>query len=455
MNIPTRVGFQTPFTNVTLDLKIPGFLKEQPVIIGGKMQKETYGDFQNELDIFNKAYAEVMMEGDAKGSVFSFPIPTYNITPDFDWDNPNYQHIWEMTSKYGIPYFSNFVNSDMSPDDVRSMCCRLRLDKRELKKRGGGLFGSNPLTGSIGVVTLNLPRLGYEARSEEDFFNRLEHLMEQAKESLEIKRKVIEKLTGQGLYPYSKFYLRHLYKKNNSYWGNHFSTIGLIGMNECILNFLGRSIVHPEGHDFAVKTMDFMRSKLEEFQEETGQIYNLEATPAEGTSFRLARIDKREFPDIIVANQDAVNEGGQPYYTNSTQLPVNHTDDLFEALELQDDLQTRYTGGTVFHTFIGENQLPVESVKQLIRKITENFKLPYITLSPTFSICPEHGYLYGEHHVCPKCKTAGKTQKCTVFSRIVGYLRPVDHWNAGKQEEFKDRTLFDTKTVEIPEEVEV
>jgi ribonucleoside-triphosphate reductase (formate) len=455
MNIPTRVGFQTPFTNVTLDLKVPGFLKEQPVIIGGKMQKETYGDFQNELDIFNKAYAEVMMEGDAKGSVFSFPIPTYNITPDFDWDNPNYQHIWEMTSKYGIPYFSNFVNSDMSPDDVRSMCCRLRLDKRELKKRGGGLFGSNPLTGSIGVVTLNLPRLGYEARSEEDFFNRLEHLMEQAKESLEIKRKVIEKLTGQGLYPYSKFYLRHLYKKNNSYWGNHFSTIGLIGMNECILNFLGRSIVHPEGHDFAVKTMDFMRSKLEEFQEETGQIYNLEATPAEGTSFRLARIDKREFPDIIVANQDAVNEGGQPYYTNSTQLPVNHTDDLFEALELQDDLQTRYTGGTVFHTFIGENQLPVESVKQLIRKITENFKLPYITLSPTFSICPEHGYLYGEHHVCPKCKTAGKTQKCTVFSRIVGYLRPVDHWNAGKQEEFKDRTLFDTKTVEIPEEVEV
>jgi ribonucleoside-triphosphate reductase len=455
MNIPTRVGFQTPFTNVTLDLKIPGFLKEQPVIIGGKMQKETYGDFQNELDIFNKAYAEVMMEGDAKGSVFSFPIPTYNITPDFDWDNPNYQHIWEMTSKYGIPYFSNFVNSDMSPDDVRSMCCRLRLDKRELKKRGGGLFGSNPLTGSIGVVTLNLPRLGYEARSEEDFFNRLEHLLEQAKESLEIKRKVIEKLTGLGLYPYSKFYLRHLYKKNNSYWGNHFSTIGLIGMNECILNFLGRSIVHPEGHDFAVKTMDFMRSKLEEFQEETGQIYNLEATPAEGTSFRLARIDKREFPDIIVANQDAVNEGGQPYYTNSTQLPVNHTDDLFEALELQDDLQTRYTGGTVFHTFIGENQLPVESVKQLIRKITENFKLPYITLSPTFSICPEHGYLYGEHHVCPKCKTAGKTQKCTVFSRIVGYLRPVDHWNAGKQEEFKDRTLFDTKTVEIPEEVEV
>jgi len=452
MNIPTRVGFQTPFTNVTLDLKVPGFLKDQPVVIGGRIMEETYGDFQKEMDVFNKAYAEVMMEGDANGSVFSFPIPTYNITPDFDWDNSDYKYIWEMTSKYGIPYFSNFVNSDMDPDDVRSMCCRLRLDKRELKKRGGGLFGSNPLTGSVGVVTLNLPRLGYEARSEEDYFNRLEHLMEQAKESLEIKRKVIEKLTEQGLYPYSKFYLRHLYKKNHSYWGNHFSTIGLIGMNECALNFLGCSIADPEGHAFALKTMNFMRHKLEQFQEETGHIYNLEATPAEGTSYRLARIDKKEYPDIIVANQESVNDGGEPYYTNSTQLPVNYTDDLFEALELQDELQTLYTGGTVFHTFVGENRLPVESVKQLIRKITENFRLPYITLSPTFSICPQHGYLYGEHPVCPKCEATGKQQKCTVFSRIVGYLRPIDHWNEGKQEEFKSRALFDSRGVKVLEE---
>ena len=455
MNIPTRVGFQTPFTNVTLDLEVPGFLKDQPVIIGGKIQQETYGEFQKELDLFNKAYAEVMMEGDANGSVFSFPIPTYNITPDFDWDNPNYENIWKMTSKYGIPYFSNFVNSDMNPDDVRSMCCRLRLDKRELKKRGGGLFGSNPLTGSVGVVTLNLPRLGYEARSEEDFFNRLEHLMEQARESLEIKRKVIEKLTEQGLYPYSKFYLRHLYKKNHSYWGNHFSTIGLIGMNECVANFLGSSIADPQGNAFAQKTMDFMRQKLEEFQEETGHIYNLEATPAEGTSYRLARLDRKEYPDIIVANQDSVNEGGEPYYTNSTQLPVNYTDDLFEALELQDNLQTRYTGGTVFHTFVGESQLPVESVKQLIRKITHHFKLPYITLSPTFSICPQHGYIYGEHAVCPKCEAAGKQQNCTVFSRIVGYLRPVDHWNEGKQEEYKSRALFDVSGVKVFGEAEV
>ncbi len=445
INVPTRVGFQTPFTNVTLDLEVPNFMKEQPVIIGGKLKEEPYGDFQNELDIFNKAFAEVMIDGDANGSVFSFPIPTYNITPDFDYDNPNYEMIWEMTAKYGIPYFSNFVNSDMSPDDVRSMCCRLRLDKRELQKRGGGLFGANPLTGSIGVVTINLPKLAYEAKSEEDFFNRLTHLMEMAKSSLEIKRKVIERLTGQGLYPYSKFYLRHLYKKNGTYWNNHFSTIGIVGMNECCLNFKGISIAENEGHEFAVKIMDFMRSKLEKFQEETGHIYNLEATPAEGTSYRLARIDKMQYPDIIVANESVYQKGGQPYYTNSTQLPVNYTDDLFEALRLQDGLQTKYTGGTVFHTFLGESQLPVVSVKQLIKKITENFRLPYITLSPTFSICPEHGYLFGEHKTCPKCKIEDKEQECTVYSRIVGYLRPVDQWNEGKQQEFKERALFDRK----------
>ncbi len=447
MNVPTRVGFQTPFTNVTLDLKIPSFLKDQPVIIGGKTQKETYSDFQPELDMFNKAFAEVMLEGDANGSVFSFPIPTYNITHDFEWENPNYDKIWEMSAKYGIPYFSNFVNSDMSPDDVRSMCCRLRLDKRELQKRGGGLFGANPLTGSIGVVTVNLPKLGYEAKSEDDYFNRLSRLMDIAKNSLEIKRKIIERFTEQGLYPYSKFYLRHLAKKNGAYWDNHFSTIGIIGMNESCLNFTGSSIAEKHGHDFALKVMNFMRDKLEEFQEETGHIYNLEATPAEGTSYRLARIDKVQYPDIMVANEEAYRKGAQPYYTNSTQLPVDFTNDLFEALEIQDALQTKYTGGTVFHTFLGENQLPVESVKQLIRTVTNNFKLPYITISPTFSICPDHGYIFGEHYTCPKCKMEGKEQSCTVFSRIVGYLRPVDQWNEGKQEEFRMRALFDKEGI--------
>jgi ribonucleoside-triphosphate reductase (formate) len=453
MNVPTRVGFQTPFTNVTLDLEVPSFLKEQPVIIGGEPQEQCYGDFKNELNIFNKAFAEVMLEGDSNSSVFSFPIPTYNITPDFNWDNPDYENIWQMTAKYGIPYFSNFINSDMKPDDVRSMCCRLRLDKRELQKRGGGLFGSNPLTGSIGVVTINLPKLGYEAKSEEDFFNRLSWLMEMAKNSLELKRKVIERLTGQGLFPYSKFYLRHLYKKNGAYWNNHFSTIGIVGMNECLLNYLGYNIAEPNGHAFAIKVMDFMRSKMGQYQEETGQIYNLEATPAEGTSYRLARIDKMQYPDIIVANEKSYQNGGQPYYTNSTQLPVNYTDDLFEALRLQDALQSKYTGGTVFHTFLGESQLPTSSVKQLIKKVTENFQLPYVTLSPTFSICPDHGYIFGEHFQCPKCKEEAKEQKCTVFSRIVGYLRPVDQWNEGKQEEYKLRSLFDIGGVEKKKEL--
>ncbi len=444
MNVPTRVGFQTPFTNITLHLKVPDFMKDQPVIIGGKLQDKTYGNFQHELDVFNKAYAEVMLEGDANMSVFSFPIPTYNITSDFDWDNPNYYPIWEMTAKYGIPYFSNFVNSDMNPEDVRSMCCRLRLDKRELLKRGSGLFGSNPLTGSVGVVTINLPKIGYEAKSETDFFHRLSWLMELAKNSLEIKRKVLERLTGESLYPYSKFYLRHLFKKNGAYWKNHFSTIGIIGMNECCLNFNGYSIGQEKGYDFAIKIMDFMRKKLESFQEETGHLYNLEATPAEGTSYCLARIDKIQYPDIIVANDKACKNGAEPYYTNSTQLPVNFTDDLFEALRLQDELQNKYTGGTVFHIFLGESQLPVESVKRLIRKITANFLLPYITLSPTFSICPNHGYIFGEHKLCPGCKAKNIEQECTVFSRIVGYLRPVNQWNAGKQEEYKDRMLFDT-----------
>lgn len=444
MNVPTRVGFQTPFTNVTLDLLIPKPMKNRQVIIGGELQDEVYGDFQAEMDMFNRAFAEVMLDGDANGSVFSFPIPTYNITPDFDWENPVYEGIWEMTAKYGIPYFSNFVNSDMNPDDVRSMCCRLRLDKRELQSRGGGLFGSDPLTGSVGVVTINLPELGYLSSSEEEFFQRLSRVMELAKSSLEIKRKVIERLTEQGLYPYSKFYLRNLYRKNGRYWDNHFSTIGLLGMNECCLNFLGCAIGEPEGEAFSLRVLDFMRDRLVAFQEETGHIYNLEATPAEGTSYRLARLNKAVYPDIIVANEQASKKGAEPYYTNSSQLPVNYTDDLFEALRLQDEMQIRYTGGTVFHAFLGEQHLPALSARQLVRKITSKFRLPYITLSPTFSICPSHGYLAGEHQECPFCREKGSVQKCLVFSRIVGYLRPVEQWNAGKQAEFRDRKLFDS-----------
>ena len=449
MNIPTRVGFQTPFTNITLDLEVPSNMKDTAVVIGGEIQETTYGDYQVEMDIFNKAFAEVMTEGDSNGRIFSFPIPTYNITKDFDWDNEHRQPIWDMTAKYGIPYFSNFVNSDMSPDDVRSMCCRLRIDTSELKSRGGGLFGANPLTGSVGVVTLNMPRIAYESKSEEELFQRISKLMEQAKESLEIKRKVIEELTKRGLYPYSKFYLRHIRKKNGAYWNNHFSTIGLVGMNELLLNFYGYDITTKEGNQQAENIMTFMRQKLQQFQEETGHIYNLEATPAEGTTYRLARMDKVEFPDIIVANEKQVRENGAaPYYTNSSQLPVGYTDDIFEALELQDNLQTKYTGGTVFHTFVGESQLPPESVKQLAKMICNNFKLPYFSLSPTFSICPEHGYIYGEHPTCPKCEAEGKENKCEVYTRIVGYLRPVDQWNNGKRAEYGDRKLFDRRIQE-------
>ncbi len=455
MNIPTRVGFQTPFTNITLDLEVPENMKDTAIIIGGEIQDSTYGEYQHEMDIFNKAFAEVMTEGDSNGRIFSFPIPTYNITKDFDWDNEYRQPIWEMTAKYGIPYFSNFVNSDMSPDDVRSMCCRLRINTSELKSRGGGLFGANPLTGSVGVVTLNLPRIAYESKSEEELYQRISKLMQMAKESLEIKRKVIEQLTENGLYPYSKFYLRHIHAKNGAYWDNHFSTIGLVGMNELLLNFYGYDITTAQGNKQAQNIMTFMRQKLQEFQEETGHIYNLEATPAEGTTYRLAKIDKTEFPDIIVANEKQVQENNAaPYYTNSSQLPVGHTDDIFEALELQDDLQTKYTGGTVFHTFVGEDQLPPESVKALAKTICNNFKLPYFSLSPTFSICPEHGYIYGEHHQCPKCAENGKESSCEVYSRIVGYLRPVDQWNNGKRAEFDDRKLFDKKIKIEVEEVQ-
>lgn len=443
LNVPTRVGFQTPFTNITLDLKVPDFMKNQPIIYAGQYQNKLYGEFQEQIDMFNRAFAEVMLEGDAAGRLFSFPIPTYNITADFDWDNPLYDGIWEMTAKYGVPYFSNFINSDLHPDDVRSMCCRLRIDKRELSRRGGGLFASNPLTGSIGVVTLNLPRIGYKSKNEEEFFAKLSQLIDIASTSLEVKRKVIENLTEKGLYPYSKFYLRDIKKRYGKYWANHFSTIGIVGMNECCLNFLGVDISQSTGYEFSIKVMDFIREKLAIIQEETGNIYNLEATPAESTSYRLARIDRRNYPDIKVANTDKVLKGAKPYYTNSTQLPVSYTNDLFTALKHQENLQGKYTGGTVFHIFLGEKQPDPKMVKLLVKKVLSSFRLPYITLSPTFSICPSHGYLYGEHKICPKCREVGQSSECEVFSRIVGYIRPVQQWNEGKQSEFDDRKLFD------------
>lgn len=403
LSVPTRVGFQSPFTNITLDLKVPDMLKKEKVIIGGVEQKETYGDFQKEVTIFNKAFAEIMCQGDAEGRVFTFPIPTYNITKDFDWDNEDYNLIWEMTGKYGIPYFSNFVNSDMSPDDARSMCCRLRIDQRELKRRGGGLFGANPLTGSLGVVTLNMSRIGFISVDENEFFLNLSNLMELAKESLEIKRKAIESFTEIGLYPYSKFYLRSIKESYGKYWKNHFSTIGILGMNEAIVNFMpGENIATPAGSKFAIKVLDFMRSKLGDFQEETGNLYNLEATPGESTTHRFALADKKRFVRIKVANDEDVRKGAKPFYTNSTHLPVNYSDDLFEVLELQDPLQVKYTGGTVIHGFVGE-RLEANMVKELVRKITSNFHLPYFTLTPTFSVCPKHGYLTGDHEYCPKC----------------------------------------------------
>ena len=404
MNVPTRVGFQTPFTNITMDLVVPSTFTDEAVIINGIPQKETYKEFQNELDMFNKAFAELMMEGDAKGRVFSFPIPTYNISKDFSWNGPVVDTIMEMTAKYGIPYFANFVNSDMRPEDARSMCCRLRLDNRELRKRGGGLFGANPLTGSIGVVTINMPRLGYSSKTKTEFFEKLENLMVIARKSLEIKREILEKFTDSGLYPYSKHYLANVKKRFGAYWKNHFNTIGLLGVNEASLNLIGKNIIDPEGHAFAGEILDFMREKLMDYQNETNNLFNLEATPGEGTSYRFARKDKELYPDIICANEEAVrNNNSDPYYTNSTHLPVDFTDDLFEALRLQDDLQCKYTGGTVLHGFLGERMPSIESTKTLIKKIAESFRLPYYTITPTFSICPKHGYLSGEHEFCPVC----------------------------------------------------
>ncbi|MCG8643835.1 MAG: ribonucleoside triphosphate reductase [Desulfobacterales bacterium] len=437
INIPTRVGFQTPFTNITMDLVVPSTLKDQPVIIGGEYREQTYDGFQREMDMLNAAFAEVMMEGDAKGRVFTFPIPTYNITADFDWSNPNLENVWKMTGKYGIPYFSNFVNSDMDPEDARSMCCRLRLDNRELRKRGGGLFGANPLTGSIGVVTLNLPRIGYLAKDEADFLARLDELADLAADSLSIKRKILEKFTDGDLYPYSKFYLRKIKENTGVYWRNHFSTIGILGMNEACINFMGEGIHTKDGQAFAVRVMDHIRSKIEKLQEKNDEIFNLEATPAEGTTYRFASKDKARFTDIICANEDEYRQGSDPFYTNSTHLPVNYTDDVFEALELQDPLQTKYTGGTVQHLFLGEEVTDTQVVKNMVSKVSNTFRLPYFTLTPTFSVCPSHGYLSGEHETCEICESDTE-----VYSRVVGYLRPVGQWNKGKQTEFCMRKTF-------------
>ncbi len=443
VNVPTRVGFQTPFTNITLDLECPSYMKGQPVVIGGELQDTNYGDHQEEMNMFNRALLEVLTEGDASGRVFTFPIPTYNITKDFNWDNPVIENLWEASAKYGIPYFSNFVNSDMSPEDARSMCCRLRIDNRQLEYRGGGLFGSNPMTGSVGVVTINLPRLALKSKDETEFRKGLDYLMEKAKESLEVKRKTLEVLTDKNLYPYTKFYLRDIKKRFGVYWKNHFSTIGLIGMNEAALNLLGADIGSDTGREFAERTLDYMRNRLVEFQKETGNNYNLEATPAEGTTYRLARIDKADFPETAHFANGIGAAVEHPFYTNSTHLPVNYTDDLFELLDLQDELQTKYTGGTVIHFFLGERMANAKTLKGLVKKICDNYRLPYFTFSPSFSICRNHGYLLGEQAHCPKCN-----EPCEVYSRVVGFLRPVEQWNKGKQAEFAMREHYD-KVVEV------
>jgi len=433
LNVPTRVGFQCPFSNLTFDIKAPSTLRNQNVIIAGKLMPETYGDFQKEMDLVNFAFCDVMMEGDAKGRVFTFPIPTINITKDLEWDSPVINKYMEITAKYGIPYFSNYINSDLSPEDALSMCCRLRLDTKELRKRGGGLFGSNPLTGSIGVVTINLPRLAYLSNSESEFNIRLLEAMTTAKKSLEIKRDIIEEQTENGLYPYSASYLANIKLKSGSYWYNHFNTIGLIGMNEACQNLLGKEydLTSKSGQGFAIRTLNYMRDVIKDIQEETGHYYNLEATPAEGTSYRLAKKDKDRYSDIISAGDEV------PYYTNSSQLPVGFTDDIFETLDLQDELQTLYTGGTVLHFYLGERVKDIQTTKNLIKKVFTKYSLPYISLTPTFSICNEHGYISGEHFTCPTC---GKPAE--VYTRVVGYLRPVQNFNKGKKQEYKDRVKY-------------
>ncbi len=425
VNTPSRWGSQAPFTNVTFDWVVPNDLKDQSAIIGGVPIDKTYGEFQKEMDMINQAFLELFIEGDAEGRGFAYPIPTYNITEDFDWDSENSNLLFQMTGKYGTPYFQNFLNSDLDPSDVRSMCCRLQLDKRELRKRGGGLFGADEFTGSIGVVTINLPRIGHLANDKKSFFEMLDHQMDIAKSSLETKREVCKKLLDQGLFPYTQRYLRH--------WDNHFSTIGLIGMNETTLNFIDKPLTTEEARSFAEEVLDHMRLRLQDYQEETGNLYNLEATPGEGTSYRLAKSDYEKFSNMNIPGEDS------PYYTNSTQLPVGATEDIFEALDMQDSMQTKYTGGTVFHGFIGEEIDNAAVVKDLVVKIATNYHLPYFTITPTFSICKDHGYIKGEKFECPTCNSDTE-----VYSRIVGYYRPVRNWNHGKKKEYHERVTYDS-----------
>ncbi|MBU1005835.1 MAG: ribonucleoside triphosphate reductase [Nanoarchaeota archaeon] len=435
LNIPSRWGSQYPFSNLTFDWKVAEDLKDENAIVGGKLQDFKYSDCQKEMDMINKAFLEVMLEGDAKGRIFTFPIPTYNLTRDFNWDSENSNLLFEVTAKYGLPYFQNYIGSNLDPRSIRAMCCRLNLDQTQLIKRPGGMWGPGDSTGSLGVVTMNMNRPGYEAKNEEEFFEKLGYYMTIAKNSLEIKREIVEKNLANGLMPYTSKYL--------GTFKNHFSTIGLCGMNECCLNFIGKNIATKEGKEFTIKTLNFMRKKLIEFQEETGNLYNLEATPAESTAYRLARIDKKMYPEIITSGKD------EPYLTNSSQLPVDYTDDPITALEHQNDIQPLYTGGTIFHTFMGERLSSGESAKQLVKKIAENTRLPYFSITPTFSICKEHGYIKGEHFKCPDCGTDTE-----VYSRIVGYFRPVQNWNPGKREEFKDRLEF-TEENGIKKKIEI
>ena len=427
VNTPSRWGTQAPFSNITLDWTVPADLRDLPAIVGGREQDFTYGDCQKEMDMVNKAFIEIMTEGDANGRGFQYPIPTYSITKDFDWsESENNRLLFEMTAKYGTPYFSNYINSDMEPSDVRSMCCRLRLDLRELRKKSGGFFGSGESTGSVGVVTINMPRIAYLSKTEEEFYQRLDRMMDIAARSLKTKRTVITKLLDAGLYPYTKYYL--------GTFENHFSTIGLVGMNEACLNarWLHKDLTDPEAQEFTKAVLNHMRERLSDYQEKYGDLYNLEATPAESTSYRLAKHDRNRYPDIITANMN-----GTPYYTNSSHLPVGYTEDIFSALDIQDDLQTLYTSGTVFHAFLGEKLPDWRAAADLVRKIAENYKLPYYTMSPTYSVCHDHGYITGEHFSCPKC---GKDTE--VWSRITGYYRPVQNWNDGKVQEFKDRKEY-------------
>ncbi len=426
VNTPSRWGSQAPFTNVTFDWICPTDLKEQCAIIGGMPIDKTYGEFQTEMDMINRAFLEIFIEGDAEGRGFAYPIPTYNVTKDFDWDSENAELLFKMTGKYGTPYFQNFINSDLNPEDVRSMCCRLQLDKRELRKRGGGLFGADEFTGSIGVVTINLPRIGYLTSTKEEFFAQLDHLMDVARDSLETKREVCKTLLDQGLFPYTQRYLRH--------WDNHFSTVGINGMNECALNFMGKDLTDDGARAFAKEILEHMRDRMRDYQEATGNLYNLEATPGEGTSYRLAKADYDRYKGMNIPGGDT------PYYTNSTQLPVGSTECIFDALEMQDELQTLYTGGTVFHGFIGEEIEDTNMVKKLIQDVCTNFRMPYFTITPTFSVCKDHGYVKGEQFECPSCGS-----ETEVYSRIVGYYRPVRNWNHGKKKEYFDRLPYTTE----------